>query len=88
MARLSLNAKVRGVLLSQWDPIGVRDVPQAADEYDGYAAHVANMLAEGTTVGELSSYLLEIEQDALGLRGDSARANEVANKLLNLTSPA
>jgi len=39
----------------------------------------------GTTVGELSSYLLEIEQqDALGLRGDSTHAEDVAAKLLTL----
>jgi len=71
--------------LNEWDPIGIRDVPQAKDEYDDYAAPIARLLVEGTSVAELSRYLLEIERDTLGLRGDPARASEVATKLLSLT---
>jgi hypothetical protein len=71
--------------LSKWEPIGVRDVPQAADEYDEYASHVARMQVEGASVAEVSRYLLEVERNALGLKGDPARASEVAVKLLSLT---
>ena len=68
-------ASVRDTLLNEWDPIGIRDVPQAKDEYDDYAAPIARLLVEGTSVAELSRYLLEIERDTLGLRGDPARAS-------------
>ncbi len=26
--------------MSEWDPIGVKDLPEAADEYDGYLGDV------------------------------------------------
>ena len=29
-----LHLKVARVLLSEWDPIGIRDVPKASDEYE------------------------------------------------------
>jgi hypothetical protein len=86
MARLDdVTNAVRDVLLVEWDPIGIRDVPQAADEYDGYAPPIVRMLAIGTSAAELSGYLLEIETDALGLEGDSARARQVAERLLSIS---
>jgi hypothetical protein len=85
MARLNdLTNAVREVLLTQWDPIGVHGIPEAADEYDEYAPPVARMLADGTSVAELSSYLLRIETDTLGLKGDPTRARQVAERLLNI----
>jgi hypothetical protein len=85
MARLdNLTNAVRDILLVEWDPIGIRDVPQAADEYDAYAPPIARMLADGTSVAELSRYLLEIETDALGLNGDPARAKHVADRLIDI----
>ena len=85
MTRLShLTNAVREILLAHWDPIGIRDIPAAADEYDEYAPPIARMLAGGTSVAELSSHLLEIETDVLGLKGEPARAHQVAARLLSL----
>jgi hypothetical protein len=81
----SLIAKVRQVLLADWDPIGIRDVPQAHDEYDEYVPPIARMLAERTTAVELSDRLLKIERDALGLKGDPDRARLVAARLLRIS---
>jgi hypothetical protein len=75
--------EVRGILLADWDPIGIRDVPQARDEYDEYLPLIAKMIIKGTTVAELSSHLLEIERDAFGLKGDPERADRVAMRLLS-----
>lgn len=80
----SLYKQIRTVLLTDWDPIGIRDVPQASDEYDAYVAPVAKMLAAGKSSSELSKYLTGIEIDAMGLAGDPARARSVADKLLRL----
>lgn len=83
MTRLNtLTDAVREVLLVDWDPIGVNDVPQAADEYEEYAPPIARMLSDGTSIAELSRHLLEIETDVLGLEGDPARAERVAASLL------
>ena len=45
----NLMSQSRQVLLADWDPIGIRDVPQARDEYDGYAATIVRMLAGGAS---------------------------------------
>jgi hypothetical protein len=45
------RAKVREVLMREWDPIGVRDAPEAQDEYDSYVGKAYVMLMdEGATV--------------------------------------
>ena len=80
----NLMSRVRQVLLADWDPIGIRDVPQARDEYDGYAATIVGMLAGGASLAELSDRLVEMEVDSMGLKGDSERARVVARKLWNL----
>ena len=80
-----LTNATREILLVYWDPIRVGDVPKVADEYDAYTLPIVRMVADGTSVAELSRYLLEIETDRLGLKGDPDRARLVAAKLLSLT---
>ena len=40
------NDGIRRLLMTEWDPIGVRDIPEAAGEYDSYAPPIARMLRE------------------------------------------
>lgn len=79
-----LVAAVRTVLLEQRDPIGIRDVAHARDEYDAYALAIVGMLGRGADVEELSRYLLEIESDRMGLPTNPERARSVAAKLRSL----
>lgn len=52
------RARVREILLRDWDPIGVYGIPQAADEYDAYADKAYVMLMdEGATANEIAGYL-------------------------------
>jgi len=32
----AIRRQIRRVLMEAWDPIGVSDIPEAADEYDSY----------------------------------------------------
>jgi hypothetical protein len=50
---------LRRVLLEEWDPIGVRDDPDAHDAYDGYALAIYGLLARGATDEHLGEYLSE-----------------------------
>ena len=77
----------RQVLMSDWDPIGIRDVPQARDEYDDYARQIARTLAAGTSTADLSKRLLEIETASMGLPGNRERANAAARKLWRIANP-
>jgi len=53
--------------MEEWDPIGVRGVREAADEYDTYVGQVGRRLREGATVDEIADYLTWVEQDHMGL---------------------
>ena len=58
---------VRRILMSEWDPIGVSDIPEAADEYDGYVSGVCDLLARNANDWEIAAYLREIETVRMGL---------------------
>lgn len=77
----SLRGIVGRVLLNDWDPIGVRGVAQAQDEYDQYVMPVARMIVAGENASALSNYLLGIETATMGLKGNPERARAVAEKL-------
>ena len=62
------RARVREVLMQEWDPIGVRDEPDAQDEYDRYAARAYVMLMDERATGPaIAAYLFEIATDHMGL---------------------
>ena len=76
-----LCQSVRAILATDWDPIGVRDVAEAKDEYEPYVAPIANRLIAAISRPDLSNYLLQIERGSMGLGGNNARARTVAEKL-------
>ena len=75
---------VRRLLMHHWDPIGVRQMPEAANEYDAYVGVVGRMLHEGATGDEVERYLRGIREDHMGLGPSAdgeARDREVADRL-------
>jgi hypothetical protein len=84
MTQMTVRQRVRLILLNDWDPIDIRDVPQAQDEYDSYIASIEKMVIARSPTAELSNYLLQIETKTMGLRGDPARARSVAVKLRSI----
>lgn len=79
-----IEKTVRIILLNDWDPIGVAGIPQAADEYDRYAAPIARMINARSSISELAEHLVRIEVDMMGLSGDHDRARSVAAKLKSI----
>ena len=75
------RARVRRILLQDWDPIGVRDIPGASDEYDNYADKAYVMLMDDRATAEsIASYLYGIAAEYIGL-GHSARLKEDARRV-------
>ena len=62
-----IRSRIRRVLMEEWDPIGVEDVPEAADEYDSYIGGVFDLLERKASGDELAEYLRRIEIDRMGL---------------------
>ncbi len=52
-----IRIEIRHVLLNVWDPIGVKDEPNAQDEYDGYIGRLYELLVSKAPQSELVNYL-------------------------------
>jgi hypothetical protein len=82
------RARVREILMRDWDPIGVVGIPEAADEYDVYADKAYKMLMdERATAEAISAYLFEIATKHMGLSNiaDLAdRSDRVARTLVTI----
>ena len=76
------EAAVRRLLVARWDPIGVADVPEAADEYDSYVLRLGGQLRQGARVEELAAYLSSVRTESMGLDPDPAADLAVAQRLL------
>lgn len=80
-----IQEEIRKVLMECWDPIGVQDVPEAADEYDDYVGGVYRLLANDATAEGIAKHLWDIEVYRMGLAskpGGLERLDPVARRLL------
>jgi len=80
----TLEVSVQRILLQEWDPIGIRGVPEAQNEYDSYVPGICKMLREGKTTEKLYQYLRWIESEHMGLDGNELHAERIAKKLMSL----
>jgi hypothetical protein len=62
-----IRVQIRHVLLGTWDPIGVKDEPNAQDEYDGYIGRLYELLMSNAPDAELTEYLYWAVHDHMGL---------------------
>ena len=74
-------AVVRQILLREWDPIGINEVPEAQDEYDNYVLPILELLQRRASVDELFAYLWRIETEHMCLRGNRSCTMAVARRL-------
>ncbi|HEY1260049.1 MAG TPA: hypothetical protein VGF34_12460 [Stellaceae bacterium] len=87
--RKRITKEVRRILLSDWDPIGVQDLPEnyrraATDEYDSYIDPILGMLLAGRSQQEIADFLYDTEVRDMGGRRDRASAGAAAAKLVDL----
>jgi len=72
---------LRRVLMREWDPIGVADVPEARGEYDGYIGLVGDRLRRGAPNQEVAALLESIRRDRMGLPAHSEADSHAAETL-------
>ena len=78
--------RIRTVLNSAWDPIGVSG--EVSDEYDGYVGGIYSIIIHGAADDDIAERLLRIEVDAMGLEGSSpGHRAEVVRRLRALALP-
>src|SRR5688572_19310028 len=76
--------RIRDILLKEWDPIGVGDVPEAQDEYDSYVGELYGMLTRHAPRHALIDHLWEIETVSMELSGNKRHTEKIADRLLKL----
>lgn len=80
-----VKIEIRAVLMQQWDPIGVKDEPMAADEYDGYIGAIYELLKRRASSKEISDHLRDIEIKRMGYADFQVPEHlDVANSLLRI----
>lgn len=72
------------VLHWAWDPIGVRGIEEAADEYDMYAPQVLKLLEADAPTDEIANYLAIVVRDRIELPSKPDRDRDVAAMLRQL----
>lgn len=78
------NEEVKNILMNDWDPIGIKNNPNAKAEYDQYALRIVGMLYNGTTQDKLADYLENIATEDLGLLSNKTLSMDISKKLLAL----
>ncbi|WP_277981526.1 hypothetical protein [Sphingomonas phyllosphaerae] len=64
-----------------WDPIGVRRIEEAADEYDGYAPCLLEMLRADAPAAQIAEYLSTVVRDRMELPAEPDRDMDLASML-------
>ncbi len=76
---------IRDALMQHWDPIGVSDVPEAADEYDSYIGSVYRILASSRSEKELVEFLHRTERETMEVAShEREELRDIARRLLSL----
>jgi len=90
-ASREVRSKIRAILMAEWDPIGVNDVPEAADEYDSYIGGLYELLVQRASEEKICAYQRHIEIDRMEMVNSSrepllpdSNRNRAAASLNNL----
>ena len=62
-----IQREIREVLMKVWDPIGIKDEPACADEYDSYIGAVLRLLMRREDDEAIARHLAEIANDRMGM---------------------
>ena len=70
-ASREFKKQLRHVLLTEWDPIGVRHINGPQDEYDIYLGDILHLLKTNASEVELAIFLRSIEIERMGMSPSS-----------------
>jgi len=82
-----LVADIDGILLEEWDPIGVGDMAEAFDEYSSYAPALARWAIRGN-VNSVADQLAAIQSERMGMTPNAVHDRVIADRLVALAAAA
>ena len=78
-------SKIRAVqkILRRWDPIGICPGDFApVDEYDDYAPHIVSLVAQGSSIEQLTQHLESIRVQAIGVEANRDHDRDIAKAII------
>lgn len=82
----TLYEAVHYSVLHDWDPIGIRNIPEAKDEYDSYVPRICELLKLPNCRSDLVSYLWWLVTEQMGLSGNRQVTEDFADRLIQITT--
>jgi hypothetical protein len=85
--QMKLYRRIDEILTFVWDPIGIKEIPGARDEYQGYLPQVFTRVLGATEPAFIAEYLLFIESEQMGFTvffKSRKRAFKIAELLIEL----
>ena len=80
-----VRARVRAILINDWDPSNVARSEYARAEYDGYISPLLDLIRSGASEDDIVAWLHEREQETMCFPSlGTQRLRRVAQKLLRL----
>jgi len=70
------------ILWKDWDPIGLNDIEEVRDEYQGYTPHIFSLTIQGADKIKIAKHLYEIETVNMGMNGNKIHCEQIAEKIL------
>ena len=67
-----------------WDPIGVRNIPECADEYDSYVLPMYSILRQRKSETAILEFLQETYEHMMSLTVEREKFREIAAKFLEI----
>ena len=82
-----IRVEIRRVLMEVWDPIGVKDEPNAQDEYDAYLGGVYSLLLSGASDESISEHLWRIVTERMQIHVDESEMRDTVVALREIQLP-
>lgn len=83
-----LYARIREVLIADWDPMGFADAATPPDDYDDIAREVhAILTGPEASVQRIAAYLRWVEREQMHLQRRPGEATGAAEKVMALLDP-
>ncbi|MFZ2150340.1 MAG: hypothetical protein WAV15_04235 [Minisyncoccia bacterium] len=80
-----LIKEISAILLKDWDPLGVSDMPDARREYDAYAAEIFSMYEKGDISHEMVfNYLKATTEKSLDMKADDLAIGQAVGSIMEL----
>jgi hypothetical protein len=81
-----ISDEIRQILVKVWDPLGIKDEPQAQDEYDSYIGGVFHLLVKRGSAKEIEDYLSKVieEQIEININPQKNSTHEAAKALRSI----